>query len=96
MGVHSIQVRNEGRVFDVWKIDEDITNIMMFYDAIKEDLSDEEHQYTLDVTAYIRGGEHVVKVNNDDSLMKMFTLNTNPTDLILLEVKMVKIVPLAV
>ena len=57
MGVHSIQVRNEGRVFDVWKIDEDITNIMMFYDAIKEDLSDEEHQYMLDVTAYIRGGE---------------------------------------
>ena len=96
MVVHSMQVRCDGRVFDVWKIDDDITNIMEFHSAIKEDLVDEDNTFRFDITAYIRGGEHVVNVNSDSSMMQMFNLNTNPTDVILLDVKRVKCIPSAV
>ena len=87
MVVHSMQVRCDGRVFDVWKIDDDITNIMEFHSAIKEDLVDEDDTFRFDITAYIRGGEHVVNVDSDSSMMQMFNLNTNPIDVILLDVK---------
>ena len=93
MVVHSMQVCFDGRVFDVWKIDDDTTNIMEFYGAIKEDLVDEDDTFRFDITAYIRGGEHVVNVDSDSSMMQMFNLNTNPIDVILLDVKSEKCVP---
>ena len=36
-----------------------------------------EREVEIKFKAYIRGGEHIVNVDNDKSLMEMFRLNTN-------------------
>ena len=41
-----------------------------------------EREVEISMNAHIRGGEHIMKVNNDSSLMKMFDLNTNPNQCI--------------
>ena len=98
MRIHSMQVKCDEILYDIWMIDDDTTNILGLFEAIEEDLKilEKEAPTTLDVTAHIRGGEHVITVTSDATMMQMFNLNSNTSDVILLEVKRVSCPPLAV
>ena len=93
-----MQVKCDEILYDIWMIDDDTTNILGLFEAIEEDLKilEKEAPTTLDVTAHIRGGEHVITVTSDATMMQMFNLNSNTSDVILLEVKRVSCPPLAV
>ena len=93
-----MQVRCDGIFYDVWKIDDDTSNILGLFSAIGEYLKSLEKDATtmLDVTAHIRGGECEVKVPSDTTMMQMLNLNSNPSDVILLEVRRISCPPLAV
>ena len=92
MTIHCMQVRCNEVFYDVWMIDDDTTNIISLHEAIEEDLKclKKDPTTSFDITARIRGGEKLVAVNSDATMMQMFNLNSNPSDVILLDVKIVK------
>lgn len=98
MPIHTAQVHCDGILYDQWRIDDDHTNIIGLHQAINEDLKCFENDPTivLHILAHIRGGDHVLVVDSDATMMQMFNLNTNSSDVVLLDVKRVSCPPLAI
>ena len=91
MSVHNVQIVCNKTHFLHFKVDSDTTNLMIFWDIItriidKQPRRDATIGYT--IRALIRCGECVVDVVDDQSLMKMFELNTNRDDTISCHVKL--------
>ena len=57
MRIHYMQIRCDGILYDVQKINDDTINIIGLFEAIEEDLKSlkKDLRTTLDVTARIRG-----------------------------------------
>ena len=87
--IHNVHVFAEGG-FVAWKFDEDYTNYMELSCVICQHfLGDDfgKRNVRLNMDATIRDGEWFVSVEDDRSMMEMFTKNTNPTDVIRIEVE---------
>ena len=98
MVYHNIQVRSGDILLPPWLVDEDRSFFHELYCWISEELttptSNPHTRYSID--AIIRGGEVIMQVHDDKSLMAMFSINSNAEDVIVLDVTPIIYEPLQV
>ena len=98
MVVHKINVQSGGLCLEQWTVDDDeYSYIQLCQDVCSElfGIAFMEREVEIIIKALIQGGKHIIKVDSDRSLMKMFELNTScedPIDLFV-DIKVVSFVP---
>ena len=84
------------QVWPVFGLDDDTSFFLFFVSTIRDELYGPAGGMNVrnEFRAIIRGGEHVVQVQDDKSLMRMFRLNSNAKDDIVVQVMEIPTVPL--
>ena len=83
MVLHKIRVQcREHHLNECTSDDDEYSYIILYQNVLEGILGLEfmEREVEIKFKAYIRGGEHIINVDNDKSLMDMFRLNTNQND----------------
>ena len=79
MVVHKIHIQSRGLRLEEWRIDSDEYSYIQLYQDVCSEFQGQsafmERSVEIKMKAYIKGGKHILKVDSDISLMKMFELN---------------------
>ncbi|PON35002.1 hypothetical protein TorRG33x02_352350, partial [Trema orientale] len=83
MVVHKLHVQSHGIRLKEWLVESDEYNYMQLCEDVCNKFLGTafmEREVQVKMNAYIKGGEIIIKVDNDQTMMKMFDLNTNNND----------------